>query len=214
MDPRIRIRTKMSWIRNTDLLCSWYFLGEGPSGREDFSRENAGVSGKSFPVFSVRKLRLYSFSRNSKALSLPFGFIYIVRIRIQASDDQKFIFKFSEKIPVFGHWTSRRNSRPQDEPPARQRERPALQNMKSSFFIVGAIFASWNRIRIPYLNAKTLLRRKVRLLEYNAKCRYLKKLTCNGTLRQVFYLSEALSPPMSTYCMLPVCNIVFILKWY
>jgi hypothetical protein len=29
-------------------------------------------------------------------------------------------------------------------------------------------------------------RRKVRLIEGNAKCRYLKKLNCKGTLRQVF----------------------------
>jgi hypothetical protein len=31
------------------------------------------------------------------------------------------------------------------------------------------------------------------MTESNAKCRYL--LTCKGTLRQVFYLSEAPSPP-------------------
>jgi hypothetical protein len=37
-------------------------------------------------------------------------------------------------------------------------------------------------------------RRKIRLIENNAKCRYLKKLACKGTLRQVFYLSEA--PPL------------------
>ncbi len=36
---------------------------------------------------------------------------------------------------------------------------------------------------------------KIRLIENNAKCRYLKKLTSKGTLRQVFYLSEAPSPP-------------------
>ncbi len=49
-------------------------------------------------------------------------------------------------------------------------------------------------------------RRKIRLIESNAKCRYLKKLTCKRTLRQVFYLSEAslssndpiLSPPPYT----------------
>ncbi len=29
-------------------------------------------------------------------------------------------------------------------------------------------------------------RRKVRLIESNVKCRYLKKMTCKGTLRQVF----------------------------
>jgi hypothetical protein len=33
-------------------------------------------------------------------------------------------------------------------------------------------------------------RRKIRLKKSNVKCRYLKKLTCKGTLRQVFYLSE------------------------
>jgi hypothetical protein len=37
----------------------------------------------------------------------------------------------------------------------------------------------------------------IKLLECNAKCRYLKKFTCTGTLRQVFYLSEAPSPPMT-----------------
>jgi hypothetical protein len=44
-----------------------------------------------------------------------------------------------------------------------------------------------------------LLRRKTRAIESNAKCRYLKKLTCKGTLRQVFYLAEAPSPPMNPY---------------
>jgi hypothetical protein len=42
-----------------------------------------------------------------------------------------------------------------------------------------------------------LCHRKIRLIETNAKCRYLKKFTCKGTLRQVFYLSEAPSPPMT-----------------
>jgi hypothetical protein len=37
-------------------------------------------------------------------------------------------------------------------------------------------------------------RRKIRLIENNAKCRHRKKLACKGTLRQVFYLSEA--PPL------------------
>jgi hypothetical protein len=40
---------------------------------------------------------------------------------------------------------------------------------------------------------------KVILIESNAKSRYLKKLTCKGTLRQVFYLSEAPSRPMTGY---------------
>ncbi len=36
--------------------------------------------------------------------------------------------------------------------------------------------------------------RKIRLIESNAKCRYLNKLTCKRTLLQVFYLSEAPFP--------------------
>ncbi len=32
---------------------------------------------------------------------------------------------------------------------------------------------------------------RFRLIDSNAKCRYLKNLTCKGTLRQVFYLFEA-----------------------
>ncbi len=42
-------------------------------------------------------------------------------------------------------------------------------------------------------------RRKIRRIESNVKCRYLKKLTGTGTLPQVFYLSEALSPPMTPF---------------
>ena len=42
-------------------------------------------------------------------------------------------------------------------------------------------------------------RRNIRLIECNAKCCYIDKLTGKGTLRQVFYLSEAPSPPMAPY---------------
>jgi hypothetical protein len=38
-------------------------------------------------------------------------------------------------------------------------------------------------------------RRKIRQKESNAKCSYLTKLTCKGTLRKCVYLSEAPSPP-------------------
>ncbi len=42
--------------------------------------------------------------------------------------------------------------------------------------------------------------RKIRLIECNAKRRYLKKWPAKGTfLRQVFYLSEAPFPPMTPY---------------
>jgi hypothetical protein len=40
--------------------------------------------------------------------------------------------------------------------------------------------------------------RKIRLIECNAKCRYLTKLTCKRTLRHVFYPSEAPFPPKMT----------------
>jgi hypothetical protein len=46
---------------------------------------------------------------------------------------------------------------------------------------------------------KGVQRRKITLIEYNAKCRYLKKLTCKGTSHQVFYLYEAPSPPVTPY---------------
>jgi hypothetical protein len=42
--------------------------------------------------------------------------------------------------------------------------------------------------------------RKIKMTESNTKCRrYLKKITCKGTLRQAFYLPEAPSPPMTPY---------------
>jgi hypothetical protein len=37
-------------------------------------------------------------------------------------------------------------------------------------------------------------RRKIRLIEGNAKCRHLKKLTCKGTLRQVFICLRPRTP--------------------
>jgi hypothetical protein len=46
--------------------------------------------------------------------------------------------------------------------------------------------------------AECAARIKMRLKESSAKYRYLKKLTCNGTLRQVFYLSLAPSPSLHT----------------
>jgi hypothetical protein len=49
--------------------------------------------------------------------------------------------------------------------------------------------------------------REIRLIECNAKCRYLKRLTCRGTLRQVFYLSETPTPPMTPYSPPPLHTI-------
>ncbi len=41
-----------------------------------------------------------------------------------------------------------------------------------------------------------------------AKCRYLIKLTCKGTLRQVFYLSEAPFPPMTPHTPPPLTHCI------
>jgi hypothetical protein len=46
---------------------------------------------------------------------------------------------------------------------------------------------------IAWAARHTLHHRKIRLIESNAKCRYLKKLTYKGTLRQVFI---CLWPPL------------------
>jgi hypothetical protein len=49
------------------------------------------------------------------------------------------------------------------------------------------------------------MRRKIRLIECYSKCSYLKKFTSKWTLRQVFYLSEAPSPPKTPYSSPPYC---------
>ncbi len=71
------------------------------------------------------------------------------------------------------------------------------------FICIITPFFYWVLFNIPWsLSAVCLLyvmRRKIRLIECNAKCRYLKKSTCKVTLRQVFYLSEVSSPPLTPY---------------
>jgi hypothetical protein len=42
-------------------------------------------------------------------------------------------------------------------------------------------------------------RREIRMIESNAKCRYLKKLACKGTLRQVFICLR--HPPLLGFCL-------------
>ncbi len=44
-----------------------------------------------------------------------------------------------------------------------------------------------SKLRFLFLETfRRTKRREIRLIESNAKCRYLKKITCKGTLRQVF----------------------------
>jgi hypothetical protein len=44
---------------------------------------------------------------------------------------------------------------------------------------------------------------KIRLIEGNSKCRHLKKLTCEGTLRQVFICLRPRNPSLNplTHCI-------------
>ncbi len=50
------------------------------------------------------------------------------------------------------------------------------------------------------------LRREIRLIESNAKCRYLKKLACKGTLRQEFICLRP--PPLLGFCLGWLSNFV------
>ncbi len=47
-------------------------------------------------------------------------------------------------------------------------------------------------------------RRKIRLIETNAKCRHLKKLTCKGTLRHVFICLRPKTPNSPPYTLFSV----------
>jgi hypothetical protein len=53
-------------------------------------------------------------------------------------------------------------------------------------------------------------RRKIRLMESNAKCRHLKKLTSNGTLRQVFICRR----PRIVYTPPPLHIVYGYTVWY
>jgi hypothetical protein len=57
-------------------------------------------------------------------------------------------------------------------------------------------------------------RRRIRMIESIAKCIYLKKLTCKGALRQVFYLSEAPSPPPILAHTPPSLHTVYVYTIY
>ncbi len=48
---------------------------------------------------------------------------------------------------------------------------------------------------------------KIRMIECNANCRYIKKLACKRTLRQVFYLSDPILPP--PYIHIRLYSILF-----
>ncbi len=50
-------------------------------------------------------------------------------------------------------------------------------------------------------------RRKIRLIESNAKCGHLKKLTCEGTFRQVFIRQR---PRTSPPCTLPLTHCISV----
>jgi hypothetical protein len=57
------------------------------------------------------------------------------------------------------------------------------------------------------------MRRMIRLIESNAKCCYLNKLTCKKTLRQVFYLSVA-PPPHDPILPPPPLHTAYVYTVY
>ncbi len=67
---------------------------------------------------------------------------------------------------------------------------PSPWDMFDTFFFW---FSSWRTVNVcvnvVYEEIILRIRRKIRLIECNAKCCFLKKLTCKRTLQQVFYLS-------------------------
>ncbi len=52
----------------------------------------------------------------------------------------------------------------------------------------------FNKISARIFWEHTWSRKKISITEGNAQCRHLKKITCKGTLLQVFYLSETQNP--------------------
>ncbi len=63
--------------------------------------------------------------------------------------------------------------------------------------------------------AITMHRRKIRLIEGNAKCRHLKKLTLKGALQQVFiclWPRKPYPPPPLTHCILVYSTLIHTAK--
>jgi hypothetical protein len=72
----------------------------------------------------------------------------------------------------------------------------------------------WVHLQIFLLFAESIQRRKIRLIESNAKCRYLKKWTCKETLRQVFLSVWGPPHPMTPYSPLPPLHTVYVIRVY
>jgi hypothetical protein len=82
-----------------------------------------------------------------------------------------------------------------------------------SLYSVYTLSLTWHPCKKSAILIVSVCGRKIRLIEYNAKCRFLKKLTCKVTLRQMFYLSEgpllSYEPiPPHTHCILVYSIII------
>jgi hypothetical protein len=85
-----------------------------------------------------------------------------------------------------------------------------LASENTGLHFTGQCFSAKKKRRV-FLGAdfEDVLRRQIRLIEINAKCRYLKKnFTCKGTLRHVFYLPN---PPSPSYTLNKCIRVYSIL---
>ncbi len=64
----------------------------------------------------------------------------------------------------------------------------------SEVYKVHLVWISWDSANVNNTLTVGPMRRKIRLIEGNAKCRHLKKLTCKGTLRLVFICLRPRNP--------------------
>ncbi len=78
-----------------------------------------------------------------------------------------------------------------------------MQTLENSFICKWKTFKiSWIiQDSVKYLRRMGLIRRKIRIIESNAKYRHLKKLTCKGTLRLEFICLKPRTPyiPLTHY---------------
>jgi hypothetical protein len=86
-----------------------------------------------------------------------------------------------------------------------------IEKSFTNYLIFSRIYSAYPSLkgRDPQLPGISAGRRKIRLIEGNAKCRHLNKLTCKRTLRQVFIFQmprTPYSPPYTLY----TCTQVYL----
>ncbi len=79
-----------------------------------------------------------------------------------------------------------------------------VQNLPFLLILVSAVFCP---------EVVSVIRRKIGQIESNAKYRHLKKLTCKGTLRQVFICLRPPSPPSSFWGGLAILLVLNLVRY-